>query len=159
MREKGEEESGVEDSEVAVEDIWEHVSITRSSAKIRSIDFNPSPPKHMKQLLSSLTNNTMEIYKYNTETAEPLAKVSILEMAGHRSDVRGVVTSSDGLSMASCSSEGVKLWNSSSYTCIRSSLVGYIVSIAFAPGNRYLLLGSKEGVLMVSSLVLGYLWL
>jgi WD40 repeat protein len=40
---------------------------------------------------------------------EVVIKQSIIDLHGHRSDVRGVCLSSDGLQLATCSSDGVKV--------------------------------------------------
>jgi U3 small nucleolar RNA-associated protein 12 len=70
-------------------------------------------------------------------------------MHGHRSDVRAVCISYDGQLIASCSSEGTKIWSAKTLTCLRSCSTGYGVSIAFVTGNRYLVVGTKEGSLQL----------
>jgi U3 small nucleolar RNA-associated protein 12 len=63
--------------------------------------------------------------------------------------VRAVAVGSDGSRVATCSTEGVKVWNMESGTCVSSALCGYGVSLAFAPGGRYVIVGSKEGSIQV----------
>lgn len=67
-----------------------------------------------------------------------------------RSDVRAVSLSSDGLQVATCSTDGVKIWSTRLHTCLRTCNTGYGVSVAFAPGGRYVITGTKEGKLQVS---------
>ena len=66
-----------------------------------------------------------------------------------RSDVRAVCLSSDGLQAATCSSDGVKIWSTRLHTCLRTCATDYGVSVAFAPGGRYVITGTKEGKLQV----------
>ena len=77
------------------------------------------------------------------------AKQSVLELAGHRSDVRAVCLSADGALAATCASDGVKVWSTRTYLCLRSCATGYGVSVAFAPGARYVITGTKDGHLQV----------
>ena len=66
-----------------------------------------------------------------------------------RSDVRCVAMSSDGLQIASCSSDGVRIWSSVTFQCLRRCATGYGVSLVFAPGGRYVIVGTREGRLQV----------
>ena len=43
----------------------------------------------------------------------------------------------------------LKIWDADSGSCLSTALCGYGVTIAFAPGGRYVLVGSKEGALQV----------
>jgi WD40 repeat protein len=116
------------------------------------------------KVLASTSSNTLEVYRVTLPTPSQraaavstsaslsqfsLAKLSVLEMHGHRSDVRCVCVSSDGLSIATVSSEGVKIWSTKSFSCIRSCATGYGVSMTFITGNRYVLVGTKEGRIQV----------
>jgi WD40 repeat protein len=83
------------------------------------------------------------------EKGEIVVKQSVIELHGHRSDVRAVCLSSDGLQAATCSSDGVKVWSTRLFTCMRSCPTGYGVSVAFAPGGRYVITGTKDGKLQV----------
>ncbi len=79
-----------------------------------------------------------------------VAKQSVLELAGHRSDVRAVCLSADGSLAATCASDGVKVWSTRSHLCLRSCPTGYGVSVAFAPGARYVITGTKDGRVQVA---------
>ena len=77
-------------------------------------------------------------------------KPSLLELPGHRSDVRAVCLSADGSLAATCASDGVKVWSTKSCACLRScGAAGYGVAVAFAPGARYVLVGTKDGHVQV----------
>eukprot|EP01038_Epipyxis_sp_PR26KG_P009374 gene9374-12630_t len=132
----------------------------RCMSKVRGFDFCPlinQDGHHVKSLVS-LMNNTLEVYqipltKNNTDLDSNLnapSKISIIDLNGHRSDVRSIALSGDGLTIASCSSESVKIWNAKSHLCIRTCKVeGYCISMEFAPGSRYVIVGTKEGVVQI----------
>ncbi|KNE61569.1 hypothetical protein AMAG_06385 [Allomyces macrogynus ATCC 38327] len=46
----------------------------------------------------------------------------------------------------------VKVWNVRTGTCIRSMESGYSLSVAFVPGGKYLLVGTKSGQLQIFSI-------
>jgi WD40 repeat protein len=72
-----------------------------------------------------------------------------LEKMGHRSDVRVVCFSSDGLAVATGSAEAVKVWNRPSRSCMRTLDTAYVYSLCFVPGDRHLLIG-QDGKLLVA---------
>ena len=61
--------------------------------------------------------NSFEMYdvivttRVDSDVGAPPTKSMVLDMHGHRSDVRAVTVSDDGNTIASCSSEGVKVWS------------------------------------------------
>jgi U3 small nucleolar RNA-associated protein 12 len=84
-------------------------------------------------------------------------KTSVIDLHGHRSDVRCVSLSSDGRTIATCSSDGLRLWSAATLACVGSCAAGggYGVTLIFAPGNRYVILGTKEGRLQLIDTVSG----
>jgi U3 small nucleolar RNA-associated protein 12 len=139
-------------SDLLLVDELEVLNTIRCTSKIRSFAFNPMPTSPTEDMaLVSLTNNTLELYKipHGVHLGIP-AKASIVDLQGHRSDVRGLTVSNDGNVIASCSAESVKLWSSRSLATTGTCLVdGYCISICFAPGGRYVLTGTKDGRLQV----------
>ena len=81
--------------------------------------------------------------------AASCSRLSVLDLQGHRSDVRAVAVSSDGAMVASVSHGLAKAWSSRTRQCVRSSPCGYGLTVVFAPGDRHLLVGTKEGNLQV----------
>jgi U3 small nucleolar RNA-associated protein 12 len=69
--------------------------------------------------------------------------VGSIEQGGHRSDVRALAISSDDTLIASTSSDMVKVWNLSTKSCLRSMDSGYGLCVAFVPGNRHIVVGTK----------------
>ena len=156
--EDGEEGSG---SHAQLADELEYLSCVRGSAKLRGCAIRPgnhlggTNKDNKVQVLLSLITNSFEMFDVSTARVAHLrvapAKSLVLDIHGHRSDVRAVVVSEDGTTLATCSSEGVKIWSTGSGTCMRSCACGYGVSLAFAPGAKYLVVGTKEGSVQVSN--------
>lgn len=134
--------------------------------------------KDSTRVLMTLHNNSMEIWAVEGVTGAADAKVkrrrvskgkaggdgegigdeaeaaacsrlAILDLQGHRSDIRSVAISSDGSMVASVSHGLAKAWSSKTRQCVRSVPCGFGLSVAFAPGDRHLLVGTKEGNLQV----------
>lgn len=148
-------------------DELEYLSSVRGSAKLRGCAIRPgnhlsggSKDKDKVQVLLSLITNSFEMFDVSTARVSQQrvapAKSLVLDIHGHRSDVRAVVVSDDGTTLATCSSEGVKIWSTSSGTCVRSCSCGYGISLAFAPGSKYLVVGTKEGSVQVSDSQFGF---
>ncbi|CAN0606210.1 unnamed protein product, partial [Ectocarpus sp. 12 AP-2014] len=76
----------------------------------------------------------------------------VLDLQGHRSDVRAVAVSSDGAMVASVSHGLAKAWSARTRQCVRSAPCGFGLTVAFAPGDRHLLVGTKEGNLQIVDL-------
>jgi len=72
-----------------------------------------------------------------------------VETPGHRTDVRTTAFSSDNTAVLTGSAEGVKIWNRSSLSCVRSLSCGYALTSLFAPGDRHCLLGTKSGKIQI----------
>lgn len=155
-----EEDGGEESSEVAaLTDELEHMCSHRCSSKIRGFAFSPVPPKATSRdvqggsirdkFLLSTAENSLEMYglDYNAgvEKDKIVTKASVLDLHGHRSDVRACSVSDDGLTLVSASSEGVKTWSTSSHQCLHSAALGYAICVAFIPGGRYVAAGTKLG--------------
>lgn len=84
--------------------------------------------------------------------AAAASRMMVLDLQGHRSDVRAVAVSSDGSMVASVSHGLAKAWSSTTRQCVRSTPCGFGLTVAFAPGDRHLLVGTKEGNLQVIDL-------
>lgn len=84
--------------------------------------------------------------------AATASRMMVLDLQGHRSDVRAVAVSSDGAMVASVSHGLAKAWSSRTRQCVRSAPCGFGLTVAFAPGDRHLLVGTKEGNLQVIDL-------
>jgi len=150
-------------------DELEYLYTIREKSKIKSFAFNPVDKavesskielvdKVVKQSvrgLVSLVTNCLAVYDIPiVATIEP-TKLSTLELQGHRSDVRGVSISSDGLLIATCSVDGVKVWSSKTLASLRTCSTDEAVSVIFAPGSRYVVVGTKDGIIQICDTISG----
>jgi U3 small nucleolar RNA-associated protein 12 len=156
------DDKDISDQEMIFTDEIELIHTLKLATKVRSFVFNPIAFSATDDLaLISYVSNTLEIYKVpqtNINGQIP-AKLSLIDLQGHRSDVRGLGVSTDGNVIATCSSESIKLWSTRGYQCTstcypvdennNSSNNRYCLYIAFAPGGRYVLCGMKDGALQV----------
>ena len=102
----------------------------------------------------STANNLIECYKMDltdAKTAEP-QKLRTFDLQGHRSDARSVAFSSCNTAVASVSHESLKIWSRSSLYCIRTISSGYGLSCLFVPGDRGVIVGTKQGTLQIFDL-------
>jgi len=77
------------------------------------------------------------------------SKVSALDLAGHRADVRSMAFSADDSMLLSTSSNSTKIWNPHTGACLRTVESGYGLSSIWAPGDRHAVVGTKEGKLQI----------
>eukprot|EP00743_Colponemidia_sp_Colp-15_P004854 GILK01005231.1.p1 GENE.GILK01005231.1~~GILK01005231.1.p1 ORF type:complete len:974 (+),score=234.40 GILK01005231.1:60-2981(+) len=153
MQVDGQPAAEEETVEVQPADEFSFLVTLRASDKIRSFDFAPSPHPNPAsvQLLVVQHDNSIHVYNVPLEKhkASEYSKVSSVELPGHRTAVRAVALSSDDSMLVSASGETVKIWNTRTRHCIRSVDTGYGLTVAFVPGNRYAVLGTKEGLLQI----------
>lgn len=112
----------------------------KAGHKVSSCSFSPVQP----QLLLGLSNNSLMLYDLQEDSAEQSSEITL---PGHRSDVRSLALSSDDSLLVSTSQDLTKIWNIHSRTPIRTIESGYGLCSCFLPGNRHILIGTKEGTL------------
>lgn len=93
-------------------------------------------------------------------TTVPLAVLSrSIAQQGHRSDVRAVAVSSDGALVLSGSLGQAKVWSSKTGSCVRTLDLGsdaaVALCVAFGPGDRHAIVGTKAGALLLFDLASG----
>lgn len=142
------------------------------SGRLRSFAFpsGSDAAAHSSSLpiLCATNANSLEVYsippppskadkKASTSAPEPVLSCS-LELPGHRSEARAIALSSDDALLASADSSGVlKVWNIKTGKCVRTiafgaasnasanSGAGYALCLSWLPGDRYVLVGCKDG--------------
>jgi len=82
-------------------------------------------------------------------------KVGSLAVGGHRSDIRDVSVSGDGSMIMTCSSGLLKVWNAHTGLPLRTVSVGFALCCVFAPGDRFAIVGTKDGKLQLVELLTG----
>ncbi|GLI64000.1 hypothetical protein VaNZ11_007154, partial [Volvox africanus] len=151
----GEEPGGEDDTLKASDELEAIQLVTSMGAKIKAFCFAPSgtklPPGVACRLALSLSNNCIKVLNISSET-NSYDTASCIDLGGHRSDVRALALSSDDMSLLTASSAALKMWNPRTGSCLATMESGYGLSILFAPGNKFAVLGTKEGSLEVFDL-------
>lgn len=132
---------------VTVLDVFKPLQPVQPKKKICSISFSPITAKgSLATLALSLDNNSLETYSIDSTSSE---KRNAIELQGHRSVVRSVTLSSDNTLLMSTSHSSIKIWNPSTGSCLRTIDSGYGLCGLFAPGNKYAVVGTKQGKLEI----------
>lgn len=121
-----------------------------------SFNFSIAPNKtRSDRVLISTSVNTMEIYslEYSAENPETFSKISTIDV-GHTSGVRSMAVSSNDGMVCTTSSEQIKIWNINSRKCIRTMESSFGLCCLFVPGDKHVLVGSKEGDIELYDLAL-----
>jgi len=101
------------------------------------------------KVLCALSNNALEVWETCAAKGAEANLGSALYQPGHRSDVRAVALSHDDTAAAACAGGELKVWNLSSGHCFRSLASGYGVCCAFVHGDKYIVVGTKQGQLQL----------
>jgi U3 small nucleolar RNA-associated protein 12 len=147
--EEAEESINIADAEIS-EVIIPYVTV-RTAGKVRSVSWVRTRKSKKLQLLVATNNNLIDIYeipqkgKTKTEEAPDYNRTLSVELPGHRNDVRALALSSDDRMLASASSGGLKIWNIKTQNCLRTLECGYALCCAFLPGDKIVVVGTKEG--------------
>jgi U3 small nucleolar RNA-associated protein 12 len=135
--------------------IVQHV-IVRTTGKVRSVDWATSQGNKDLQLLVGSTNNLLELYtivgkdKLKSKGDVPdYNKALAVELPGHRTDIRSLAISSDDKMLASAANGSLKIWNIKTQACVRTFECGYALCCAFLPGDKVVVVGTKEGELQL----------
>ncbi|KAG7200923.1 hypothetical protein KM043_003284 [Ampulex compressa] len=97
-----------------------------------------------------VSNNSIELHSLLMEEKDAEVNcLRVLTTHGHRTDVRAICFSSDNLAFATASGDSVKLWNRPSLACLRTVECGYALTITFVPGDRHLIVGLKDGKMLI----------
>jgi len=80
-----------------------------------------------------------------------------IQWDGHRTAVRSVCFSSDDAMLVSTCKNSVKIWNCRSLECIRNLDCEYGLKCLFAPGNKHVIVATKQGNILIYDLVINSL--
>lgn len=123
----GQEESVTDGSlrsdRVLLGDELESFSVLACSGKVRGFAFVPAPASSRRakvRAVASLHNNMLEVYEIAMDESALAARTSVIDLPGHRADIRSVSVSADGLLIATCGQDGVKVWSSRTLACVRT---------------------------------------
>ena len=152
------DENQEEESAVSISEILIPYVIVRTGGKVRSMDWAGTKLGRSIQLLAATTNNQLEVYNIPTRQVEKKSKskeppdynrVFLVDMPGHRTDVRSLALSSDDRMLASASNGNLKVWNVRTQNCIRTLDCGYALCSSFLPGDKIVVVGNRNGELEI----------
>jgi U3 small nucleolar RNA-associated protein 12 len=166
-------ESKLDVDTIKASDEFEYFGMIRASHKIR--DFGFLSGKGPVKVVCALSTNALETHalvkKKPTSEAAAAAittmtseKMSVLDMYGHATGIRSVALSSDDALCCTVSKNTTKFWNVGRRSCIQSlspqlpdntTASVYGLCVAFLPGNTHVILGTREGHLMIIDVASG----
>ena len=135
-----------------IQEEFRRLKVIKASGKVRQIEVKVVKDQCLINI--STANNLIETFKQDLEDAknsEP-TKLRSFDFQGHRSDARCVAFSSCSTAIASVSHESLKVWSRSSQHCIRTIGSGYGLTCLFVPGDRHVIVGTKQGSLQIFDL-------
>eukprot|EP00826_Nyctotherus_ovalis_P047408 TRINITY_DN5448_c0_g1_i4.p1 TRINITY_DN5448_c0_g1~~TRINITY_DN5448_c0_g1_i4.p1 ORF type:complete len:326 (+),score=75.81 TRINITY_DN5448_c0_g1_i4:664-1641(+) len=118
------------------------------------------PEAEALRTLIGYSTNLLELWSIKEEKQEPslekestkkvlMEKIQEIGWWGHRTPIRSCVVSSNDRLLMTSSSEATKIWNIASLKCTKSIPLDNITCGTFVPGEKFVLLGSKEGYIYV----------
>ena len=153
-------------SDALVTDIIVPYAIIRTSGKVRSIGWTDAASSKTVSILVAETTNQLGLWlldspaqhKNKSEGAAPeyLRSLSV-DMPGHRSDIRCLAISSDDRMLASASQGSLKIWNLRTNSCIRTLDCSYALCMSFLPGDKIVIVGTRDGKLEIFDVASSYL--
>ena len=153
---KDEVDEPIDASTALITEVFVPYVIVRTGGKLRSMDWAGGKPHKSISMLVAGTNNQVEVYqvdlpgkKLKSDEQPDYSRNMAIDMPGHRSDIRCVALSSDDRMLASASQGALKIWNVRTQSCIRTLDCGYAICAAFLPGDKIVVLGTREGTLEV----------
>ncbi|XP_072756737.1 WD repeat-containing protein 3 [Anoplolepis gracilipes] len=123
--------------------------------KVKGLDLIMGKGNELRVCIG-VSNNSIELYSLHIEEKNPeLKQLRSIMTHGHRTDVRAVCFSSDNLAFATVSGDSVKLWNRPTLACLRTVQCGYALTVTFVPGDRHLIVGLKDGKMLIIDIASG----
>lgn len=147
---------GIETNNVSLTDEIIRLPPISVKAKVKSIDALVGYGDNLR-IVGTFANNSIRVFALNLKEkkSEP-ELLRTLQTQGHSSEVRTVCFSSDALAIASADSNSLKLWNRESMKSVQTiAETGYAVCCCFAPGDRHVILGRMDGILLIADIVTG----
>jgi len=150
-------------------DEFEYYGTVRASHKVKGFIFVPyKEAGGGVRVVCSLATNSLEIHSLARKKARDTNslsavsdKVATVNMAGHPTGIRAVELSSDDALACTVSKNNTKIWNVAKRSCMQSlspavdNTPCYGLCSTFLPGNTHLVLGTREGHLLVLDIAAG----
>jgi U3 small nucleolar RNA-associated protein 12 len=126
---------------VIASDVFQHAALPALPGKPLAVHF--TAPRG-RRISVALHNNAVAVL--DGQTFEPTMLADVL---GHRSEVRALAMASDDSFLVSLSSRLLKVWPVDGSTCLGTVEVPNSLSLALVPGNRFAIVGTKKGALVL----------
>ena len=136
-------------SSAGINDIFVSHIILRTGGKIRSLQWASLSPSKGLTVIVSTTNNQLELYSITKTTSSTdvpdYTRPCGVDLPGHRADIRALSLSSNDRLLATASSGALKIWDIQTKACLRTLECGYALCCTFLPGDRTVVVGTKQG--------------
>ncbi|OAL38237.1 hypothetical protein AYO20_02296 [Fonsecaea nubica] len=148
-------EDSTDMSHATAADIFVPHVLIRTGGKVRSMDWAGGKSGKSIRVLVATSNNQLELFdvaasdKKKSSEAPEYNRAVTVDMPGHRTDIRCVALSSDDRMLATASHGSLKIWNTRTQTCLRTLDCGHALCVAFLPGDKIVVVGTREGTLEV----------
>ncbi len=168
--------AGIDPESIQASDEFEYITTIRASHKIKGFTFAPFIERGGGiRVVCALATNALEVHSVakkvekvkgsdTTQIVYSANKLSSLDMYGHPTGVRSISLSSDDVLACTVSKSVAKVWNVNNRSCLRSlpltssssgSSSYYGLCSAFLPGNTHVVIGTREGHLLVLDVASG----
>ncbi|XP_012526680.1 WD repeat-containing protein 3 [Monomorium pharaonis] len=151
------EENNTEElpSAPSLTDEIKRLPVVQVSGKVKGLDLIIGKGNELR-LCVGINNNSIELHSLYTEEKNPEVKcLRSIRAHGHRTEVRAICFSSDNLAFATVSGDSIKLWNRPTLACLRTVPCGYALTVTFVPGDRHLIVGLKDGKMLIVDIASG----
>ena len=150
-------------------DEFEFAGLVRAGHKVRGFAFVPGSERGGGvRIATALATNSLEVHSLPrpNKRGGPVAtaeKVASMDMHGHPTGIRSTCLSSDDRLACTVSKSVVKVWNVRGRSCLRSAPAGpagskaasYCLCSSFLPGDGHVVLGTREGHLLILDVASG----
>lgn len=160
-----EEEQGLDPEQLKASDEFEYVTTIRPSHKVRDFIFHPRPSKgEVCRVVCSLSTNGLEVHSVTKEKENySVEKGLVLDGHGHPTGIRAISLSSDDRLACTVSKSSTKIWNVHRRSLIQtlspsvadSKTACYGLCVAFLPGNTLVVMGTREGHVLLIDIASG----
>jgi U3 small nucleolar RNA-associated protein 12 len=168
--------AGIDPESIQASDEFEYITAVRASHKIKGFTFAPFIERGGGiRIICALATNALEVHSVvkksekvkgsdTTNIVYSANKLSTLDMYSHPTGVRSISLSSDDVLACTVSKSVTKVWNVNNRSCLRSlplasspsgSSSYYGLCSTFLPGNTHVVIGTREGHLLVLDVASG----
>ena len=96
----------------------------------------------------------IKIEEWKTKYLPNYTELNEISWDGHRTAIRSINFSSDDSMIASTCKNELKIWNTRSMKCIRNLQCEYGLKCLFAPGNKHVIVATKQGNILIYDLII-----